>query len=262
MIVSKKSSIVAFVFLCSILFFLFALKSYSVVLTLSSATEAELKIIAEKIFFWGIIGSSFIIAAGLRIIIKSFMFEKSLDKLLVMSQTYGYSTAAGLKKLGNLGKKLSVIFFEINSLSERKSKKISSLNRLITLVFSFIEKKILIVSVTGEILFASESALKGVNKDIKIVNQHLTDFFPDLKFSSEVDGIIANRAVKKIESINADVYPVFNNINDLDFLVFVFDEHVSLNIIPASINIINSMTSNNRNIIKKISKNIFRKEKK
>ncbi len=58
-----------------------------------------------------------------------------------MSRTHGFSTAAGLKKLGRLGNKLSEIYQELGSVSERKSLKIASLNRLINIIFTFIEKK-------------------------------------------------------------------------------------------------------------------------
>ena len=264
MIVTKKTTFFIFVLLSSVLFFILAFKSYLIISSVSSASEEEIKILSENIFFWGLIGTSFIFLAGLRIIIKSFAFDKSLDKLLNLSRTHGYSAYEGLTKLGKLGNKLSEIYFELDSLSERKSRKISSLNRLISLIFSFIQKKIIVISITGEILFTSESLIKGLDKNFNIANARITDFFPDFNLSTEINEIVLNRTMKEIKSIHAQIFPVFNNKNDLDFLVFFLDEQGLLNILPSSINLINSISSNKKNKLnfKKISTDFFRKRKK
>ena len=257
MIVSKKSSIYFFVISVSILFILFGFYAYMTVFSLESAGGEEIKTAAEKIFFRGIIFFILILSSGLSIIIKSFKFEKSVDKLLLMSRTHGFSTAVGLKKLGRLGNKLSEIYQELGSVSERKSLKIASLNRLINIIFTFIEKKVIVFTVTGEIVFVSESVVKKEGDSLSLKNRMITDIFPDFSLSSEVDSLVSERAMKKIERLNALIYPVFNAFNELDYMVLFLDEHINLTIIPSSKEMINSMKKSRFNFFSRRKKEKF-----
>ncbi len=161
-----------------------------------------------------------------------------------MSRTHGVSTAEGLKKLGRLGNKLSEIYLELNSISERKSLKIASLNRLINIIFTFIEKKVIVLSVTGEMVFVSDSIEKKEGNSVLLKSRMITDIFPDFSISAEIDSLVSSRTMKKIDSMNAYIYPVFNPLNELDYMVLFLDEHINLSIIPASKEIINSMKKN------------------
>ena len=244
MIVSKKSSIYFFIIAVSLLFLGFGIYTYVMIFSLESASGEYIKAAAEKVFFWGLTLFILILFSGARIIIKSFRFEKSLDKLLLMSRTHGVSTAEGLKKLGRLGNKLSEIYLEINSISERKSLKIASLNRLINIIFTFIEKKVIVLSVTGEMVFVSDSIEKKEGNSVLLKSRMITDIFPDFSISAEIDSLVSSRTMKKIDSMNAYIYPVFNPLNELDYMVLFLDEHINLSIIPASKEIINSMKKN------------------
>ncbi len=264
MIVSKKISIYFYVIAVSLLFLGFGIYSYLTVLSLDQIPGDGIKKSAEDIFFWGITLFILILFSGAGIIHKSFRFEKSLDKLLLMSRTHGISTAEGLKKLGRLGNKLSEIYIELNSISERKSIKIASLNRLINIIFTFIEKKVIVLSVTGEMLFISEAIEKKDKNSPSVKNRLITEVFPDFNISAEIDSLVSSRSMKKIESMNAYIYPVFNFVNELDYMVLFFDAHINLSIIPASKEIIKSMKKNRLSFfnIKKLGSGLIRPKKK
>ena len=264
MIVLKKRAVYAFTIISSLVFILFGYYSYTLVSALNSSSPENIKIISEKILYWGIAGFVLIILSGFRIVLGSMNFEKTLDKILIMSINRGLSPAEGLKKLGNPGRKLSEIYYSVNSLSEKKSLKISSLNHLINMIFTFIEKKVMVLSITGEILYISESLNKKDSNSMMLQNRMITDLFPDFSISSEIDYLVSNRTMKEIESINGYLYPVFNIQNELDYLILFLEEHVALNIIPASKEIINSIKKKNSRFsnVRKNLPEIFRRKKK
>ncbi len=253
MVVSKKGSIYFFIITVSVLFLVFGTYAYMLISSLELSSAGEIKEAAEKIFFWGIVLFVIIVFSGAKIILKSFRFEKSLDKLLIMSRTYGFSTTEGLKKLGKLGKKLSKIYREVGSISERKTLKIISLKNLINMIFTFMEKRVIVLSVTGEMIFVSAAIEKKEGNTSSLKNRLITDIFPDFNIPAEIDSLVSSRSMKKIEKFNAYLYPVFNSLNELDYMVLILDEHINLNIIPASREIINS--------VKKSRLNFFNKKK-
>ena len=263
MIIVKKRNLYAFIIIASLVFLVYAYFSYTVISKLYSADQERIKVISEKVFFWGIAAFSVLIFFGLRIVLKSINFNKSLDKLLIMSESRGVSPVEGLKKLGDTGKKLSEIYHSLDSLSEKKSLKIASLNHLINMIFTFIEKKVMVLSVTGEIIYISESLNKKDVNTGSLRKGQITDFFPDFSISAEIDYLVSNRTMKEIESINGYLYPVFNLQNELDYLVLFLDQHVTLNIFPVSKEIINSIKKKNgrfTNVRKKLP-GIFKKNK-
>ena len=263
MIVVKKRNLYAFIIIASLAFFIYAYFSYTVISSLDSADPDRIKIISEKIFFWGIAAFTVIIFFGFRIALKSINFNKSLDKLLIMSESRGLSPVDGLKKLGKTGRKLSEIYHSLDTLSEKKSLKIASLNHLINMIFTFIEKKVMVLSITGEIIYISESLNKKDISSGTLRKGQITDFFPDFSISAEIDYLVSNRTMREIESIKGYLYPVFNLQNELDYLILFLDEHVTLNLFPVSKEIINSIKKKNgrfSNVRKKLPAMFKKKE--
>ena len=260
MIVTKKSSVIFFTVISSLLFFALSFKSYSIISSISDLSDHEIKAVSEKIFLFGLLGSFFIFASGLRIIFKSLFFERSLDKLLMMSRAHGYTAETGLKKLGKLGKKLSEIYFEVNSLSDRKSKKIFSLNRLVNLLVSFSDRKIIIISLTGEILFYTESVRKKHDENLSLTGTMISDVISGFNLASVIDDISKSRKFEYIEPLKTQVYPVFNSSNDIDFLVLVLDEQTQFSIIPATRDMIQNIRSRNKKSVQKFSIKNFSKK--
>ncbi len=87
----------------------------------------------------------------------------------------------------------------------------------------------------------------------------ITDIFPDFSISTEIDSLVSGRTMKKIEKLNALIYPVFNAFNELDYMVLFLDEHITLNIIPSSKEMMNTMKKSRFNFFSRTKKEKFLK---
>ncbi len=226
MILAKKSAVVFFVIVSVLLFFLLAFFSYRIIISSSSFSGETLKFYAERIFLAGIAGGFLIFLAGTGMILKSYRFGKSLEKLLVMSRNTGYSPDAGLRKLGKTGMRIAEILSEMNRIGELRAIRISSLDNLCRKIMNTSDRSAAVVSPTLEIKYCTkrfaEKYAHVPGSEPESMAGHVIDaFVKDRDMKAMVDGAVLSR--KEIRMSDGIIYPVLDSRNEVSYCFCLFN---------------------------------------
>ena len=122
--------------------------------------SAETKVLAERLLFTGIVGSSLVLV-GLGIAVyRTVALNALLGRLSDMHRLSGDQLYLALRRFGSVGDQLSSLYRNINALSDRKSRRIASMNALLVAILSQSDRRIVIVNAAGQVYRATAGALE------------------------------------------------------------------------------------------------------
>lgn len=144
---------------------------------------AELKFFSEQMLFIALICMVINVSVFLVMLSRSLNFSRELAKQVKLSRNGNYSPDSALRRLGKTGIQIADIIYEMNSLSDKKSLKIGALHALSAFLINQIGKKMVILSATGVVQYASAEFLKetGFQKN-ECINKELGELLkmPDI----------------------------------------------------------------------------------
>lgn len=152
MVIIGKGKLIATLFFSFVLIVLTAVWAYTI------GMRSALKSDSELVLFFGFIG------AGLQLVVLIVMLryakQKENDFLMIAKaiQVNGVLSEARAQKLGNLGSVLQEALDEAYRITEQKSLKIAGLHGLVDALLRMIDRPVLAVNLTGEILDFSPKA--------------------------------------------------------------------------------------------------------
>ena len=225
MILTKKSHLFAFTAAASVFFLLLAAYAYSIIIQSGNFNQYELKLYAEKVLFAGIIGAMIFAVIGIWISARSFLFSKSLDKVLILNRSGSYSSDAALRKLGKIGNQLADVISELNSLGEKRALRISALDRLCRFFINSNETMCAVVNVKGEIQYSSSKLAEKFSREPEeLKGRFIDDLTGCGDLGAEIQGVVALRKEMPSSDGKAIIYPVMNSANEVSYLVYIFEK--------------------------------------
>jgi len=166
-----------------------------------------------------------------RIFLRSRNIERELDKLIEITRFRGLSSAHNLTRLGPIGAQISRLYDQLNSLSERKSLKISSLSELAEFLMSNVSVPTVAATVDGTIVYVSRVYTERNKRPRnEIVDGRIEDLTPGVEFSEvlvELDRVHSS-VERKSEKTVLTFYPIRNLANQLSYVVCVFQGNPGL----------------------------------
>lgn len=197
--------------------------AYRILIQALSTDPQRLKILAERFFLAGILGGGFFIIIFLAAALHSLHFSRSLEKLVALSRSRGYSPVEGLRKLGRVGKQLGDIVYDMNRLSEKKSLKIGALNGLCDILVEGHEDALGVTNVKGEILYVSRKLTEGLKLNRADMTGHsLSEFLPDREIQNHIMDVFTTRLSKTLPETEITLIPVHNQKKEPAFIIFLF----------------------------------------
>lgn len=195
-----------------------------------AAGSAEVKLLSERVLFAGIIGIAVVLIAGFLVILRSVNLSRRLDKLVAMNRMTGFSPEMALKRLGDVGDRIATIYRQVSDLSEKKSRKISSLTALNELLLGVSEQMVLVVDVAGNVLQVSRPLLERVGRSrTEIIGLSLDELIPGASVAAAIREASQTRSavVRDRRGDSLILNPVINRDGEVAYLVALLTRSVT-----------------------------------
>ncbi|MBR6200440.1 MAG: PAS domain-containing protein [Spirochaetales bacterium] len=234
MLVIRKKRFV-FVFVMIVLLLLFTcICSYYFISNVDSFTIGQRKFVAENMIYIGVIVILITSALFGYVYIGSLSVFSELDKLKESVKHGNYDRIVFQKRLGRLGLEINDLFVHLNSISGKKTEKISAISCLNTFLLENIRLKMLVIDVQGMILSVSTAFLTEYTFDKSDILYHNIDELVQIesknmivRMSQEHNAITHNEQTVSVgdKTIHCDIsfYPILNAKGNLCDILAVFD---------------------------------------
>ena len=180
MLVIRKKRFI-FVFVVFVLLLLFTcICSYYFISNVDSFSIEQRKFVAENMIYIGIIIIIIVAALFGYVYWGSLRVFTELDKLKEAVKHGNYDRIMFQKRLGQLGLEISDLFVHLNSISGKKTEKISAISCLNTFLLENIRLKMLVIDVQGMILSVSTSFLTEYDFDKSDIKSEYTQNLNEL----------------------------------------------------------------------------------
>jgi PAS domain-containing protein len=167
----------------------------------------------------------------MRVLLRSRNVGRELDKLIEITRYRGLPNARNLKRLGPIGDQISRLFDQLNSLSERKSLKISSLSELSAFLMNNVSVPAIVATVDGKVVYASRAFLERTKRPRnEIIDGQVDDLAPGIRFTevtAELDRVHSSLQGKSKRTM-LTFYPIRNGADQLSYVVCVLQGNAGL----------------------------------
>ena len=184
------------------------------------------RIEAEQFLYVALVCFSILLLAFFFLVGRSRSITKKLDRLIELSKIGDFSPELSMRTLGSIGEKITLLYFQLDALNEKRSTKISALSDLVEFLVVNLNLPILITDVTGKILYVSRAYdLKYEISRSEILSHDILETIPDASIQEIVqkldkDHNSVERVFGKIES---SIIPIYNRLNVLAYIIWAFD---------------------------------------
>ena len=181
---------------------------------------------AETVLFVGILLStimflSLIFAAG-----RTRRISRELDKMIAVNKYGDFSPEMSLKRFGRIGEQITLLYFRLNALSEKRSLKISALSDLVQILISNVATPLVVSGPTGEIAYANSSGgiHLGTSRS-ELQSSNIGDVLDWIDIHEVVARLERGRATLNLHGPVGEthVVPTYNRLQELSYLVWVLE---------------------------------------
>jgi PAS domain-containing protein len=150
---------------------------------------------------------------------------RELDKMVALNRFGDFSPELSMKKLGSIGEKITLLYFRLNALNEKRALKISALSDLVQLLALNIDTPFVVSDISGSVKYVSRGATEKLpGNRSELMNSTLTELAPALNMQLLVTRLErTNEAETLSEGEDAIIaIPVRNRRGELTYVVWVF----------------------------------------
>lgn len=179
---------------------------------------------AELVLFLSIAAATCLVIALLVTSGRTRHISRELDKMIALNHFGEFSPEIAMKKLGTIGEKITLLYFRLNVLNEKRSLKISALADLVDLLALNLEVPLFVSDISGEILYISRRATERFEKSrAELLNTTIGKLFPKVNLESLVTQLDRAAGTQKMEhrELPITTVPVFNRRSELTYIVWV-----------------------------------------
>ena len=185
----------------------------------------DAKVPAERFLYISVVGVSVILLSFLATAGRTLSVYRELDK------RGDFSPELSMKKLGSIGERITLLYFTLNTLNEKKSLKISSLSGLTEFLVEQVELPLFVTDVRGTMLYVSRVFIESSEKNRgEVLNMSVEDLYPDVPYGDALLKLDKNRAPVEISELRTalTLVGVHNRMNELSYVVWVFEKGARL----------------------------------
>lgn len=193
--------------------------------------DPELKTAAESILFISLAGAAVILTAFLIVIRRTVSLFRELDKMIELNKRGDFSPELSMKKLGSIGERITLLYFTLNSLNERKTLKISALSGLADFLVDNIDIALLATDVQGYIRYVSRSFSERTERQRSdLISKNVDQIFPEVPFRDlvvELDRINSSLELKELKT-PLTLVGIRDRRNELSYVIWLFEGAVRM----------------------------------
>ena len=185
------------------------------------------KLLAENILFLSILFSVAVLVFILFLFLRSKAIVSELDKIGTLLRKGNFNPNESFKRLGPIGQNIQKIYRNLEELNEGKSKRISSLNAILSFFMSNTEMELFIIDITGKIENVSAAYVnKNEQTDVFYTGKNIEELINDMPVQEILSELEDKRSPVK-KKINKDQFifiPVFNMNYEMALVLCILGE--------------------------------------
>ena len=231
---------VAIAFVLAAIIAIAALSVGGYLITIGSIDAGTAKSRAETLLLLGILLSTLMISTLTIVAGRTRRISRELDKMVALNKYGDFSPELSLKRFGRIGEKITLLYFRLNTLSEKRSLKISALSDLVQILISNVAIPLIVSGPTGEIVYANSSGgiHLGTSRS-ELQNSNVGDVLEWVDVHEVVSRVERSRASLDLEGPKGSIHvvPAYNRTQELSYLVWVLEPekfHVDRPVKPES----------------------------
>ena len=188
--------------------------------------SSELKAKAESILYISLSGAAVILVTFIVVSGRTMSLFRELDKMIELNKLGDFSPELSMKKLGSIGERITLLYYSLNSLNERKTLKISALSGFADFLVDNIEIPLLATDVQGFVRYVSRRLTERTERPrSELMGRNAEDLFPDVPFRDsvlELDKLNSPVELKELKS-PITLVGIRNRRNELTYVVWIFE---------------------------------------
>lgn len=192
---------------------------------LAASDSETARLAGERLLFAGVVGAAALFAVALGVHLRSVSVSRTLEKLSEMSRLTGASPEPGLKRLGELGDRISRLYSQQLTVGARKSDKISALSSLTDNLLHIEQRPVGVTDATGKLLYLSPALLEEFDLErADAIGAALDSIIPDLNLTGAARHFDRDRTtvVRELDSGTISIVPIYSRSNELTYCICVF----------------------------------------
>lgn len=179
---------------------------------------------AQLLLYLGVAASTVLLLALLGSAGRTRHISRELDKMIAMNRYGDFSPEVAMRKLGGIGEKVTMLYFRLNALNEKRSLKISALSELVEFLTMNVKAPLFVSDIAGEILYAGKRAAEELDTTrAALLNATVQETLPDLNFDWEVSELHRTTGTRVVERDGQSItaVPIHNRMSELSYVVWV-----------------------------------------
>ena len=191
----------------------------------SSNGNRELKAKAETILYISLSGAAALLVAFIVIAGRTLSLFRELDKMIELNKVGDFSPELSMKKLGSIGERITLLYYSLNSLNERKTLKISALSSFAEFLIDNVESPLLATDVQGFVRYVSRSLTERTGRPrSELMGRKVEELFPDVPFRDSVLDLDKHSSPVEIEELDdpLTLVGIRSRKNELTYVVWLF----------------------------------------
>ena len=191
-------------------------------------TQAVVKGDAETFLYAAIVAAGVLTASLIVLAGRTEYISRELDKMVTLNRHGDFSPEISMKKLGRIGEKITLLYFTLNALNEKRSLKISALSDLVQILANNVNAPILITDVTGAVIYANKRIAERLELHrSELINKNVNDLITGTSFQDVIAQLDRSNASYEFESggVPTVVVPVDNRMNELSYVIWSFGRY-------------------------------------
>lgn len=222
----RSLTIILFVLFCTSVVAL-GIFGYSLLGEVKDMPAEILKVQRERYLYISLVSLSVIVVSFSIFAGRTRHVSKELDKMIELNKYGDFSPELSMRKLGKIGEKITLLYFRLNALNEKKSLKISALYDLVEFLVGNTDLSMFVTDVQGKITSVSRSYTEKyeINRS-QLMGLNITQSFPDIPFQNIIIEMDKKGSPidKTLGKIPISIFPVFNYARELSYLVWIFEQ--------------------------------------
>ncbi len=201
-----------------------ALYAWSLLNSSAGFSADDIKYYSEQIVFAAVVLVSVLILFVILIFLRNRNFNRDLARLIKLDTINPASTENNLRRLGSLGKKLSLLYRQINDISDKRGLKIGALTSLTEFLCMNTQLQIILTDITGRILQVSRGYLdekQAVRSELVLKN--IRTVMPEVNFPGIVSELEKRHLPVEAESGDEKIrwVPIHNRNNEISYIAAI-----------------------------------------
>lgn len=201
-----------------------AIYAWSLLNNSAGFSADDIKYYSEQIVFAAVVLVTLLVLIVILIFLRNRNFNRDLDRLIKLDTINPASTENNLRRLGSLGKKLSLLYRQINDISEKRGMKIGALTSLTEFLCINTQLQILLTDITGQILQVSRGYLDE-NQAVRseLVLKNIRTVMPEINFPGIVSELEKRHLPVEAESGDEKIrwIPIHNRNNEISYIAAI-----------------------------------------